>query len=494
MQVTTSNFLKIIAIISILVITIIITVILIPSNEVNPPEPIKKLNPEAILNAETEFDGMTSGRLNQKAPSVKINNRGQVDPLSQGGYVGEGEDNATDTINTLIVRTTEMIKLQEKSEKRNASLERKIRQLLEQEARIEKKLAEIVTKELQSKGKKDEVKFKSKLAEFKTLYNQNNLSNNLEQKLFGIDSNESPIDASPQSAWIKPLSLIMTSPSDNSDIKNSITGIFSNTNTGKDLENNISSISGHDIRKQKNTVIKAYTIPMNATLTGSIALSALIGRIPMDKTNNDPYPFKVMVGTENLMANGIFLPELEGMIFSGYTSGDWTLSCVRGTIFSALFVFKDGRTLTYPYSGKGGQEAIGWLGDDFGVPCVSGERVTNAYSYLAQTIGMSAASGYYEALANAETTIRRTDHGGVVSDVTGDIQKYAQSRGISRGINEGRSWLEKRMSQSFDAIYVEPGRNVVLNIDRTLEIDLKQMNRKVKYDFDHFVTTTSSLD
>lgn len=34
-----------------------------------------------------------------------------------------------------------------------------------------------------------------------------------------------------------------------------------------------------------------YTIPENATLMGSVAMTALIGRVPVDGTVNDPFPF-----------------------------------------------------------------------------------------------------------------------------------------------------------------------------------------------------------
>jgi len=37
-----------------------------------------------------------------------------------------------------------------------------------------------------------------------------------------------------------------------------------------------------------------YTVPSNSTLMGSIAMTALIGRVPIDGTVNDPYPFKVL--------------------------------------------------------------------------------------------------------------------------------------------------------------------------------------------------------
>ena len=73
-----------------------------------------------------------------------------------------------------------------------------------------------------------------------------------------------------------------------------------------------------------------YTVPSNSTLMGSIAMTALIGRVPIDGTVNDPYPFKVLIGPDNLTANGIDIPDVAGAVVSGTASGDWTLSCVRG--------------------------------------------------------------------------------------------------------------------------------------------------------------------
>ncbi|MBC8946338.1 integrating conjugative element protein [Xenorhabdus indica] len=74
-----------------------------------------------------------------------------------------------------------------------------------------------------------------------------------------------------------------------------------------------------------------YTLPENATLVGSQAMTALLGRVPINGTVTDPYPFKILIGKDNLTANGIELPEVEGAVVSGSASGDWTLSCVRGS-------------------------------------------------------------------------------------------------------------------------------------------------------------------
>src|SRR3990167_9098043 len=140
-----------------------------------------------------------------------------------------------------------------------------------------------------------------------------------------------------------------------------------------------------------------YTIPENATLLGSVAMTALIGRVPVDGTVNDPYPFKVLVGPENLTANCIDLPEVAGAVMSGTASGDWTLSCVRGQVQSITFMFTDGTIRTVPEPRavvsrntasaqnsnteriRGG---LGYLSDPYGIPCIAGVRRSNAQQYL----------------------------------------------------------------------------------------------------------------
>ena len=133
-----------------------------------------------------------------------------------------------------------------------------------------------------------------------------------------------------------------------------------------------------------------YTVPTNSTLMGSVAMTALIGRVPIDGTVNDPYPFKVLVGPDNLTANGIDIPDVAGAVFSGTASGDWTLSCVRGQVRSITFVFNDGTIRTIPRRPRGQpaeQPAARWFGLDqrpHGIPCVSGERRSNASSTSAR--------------------------------------------------------------------------------------------------------------
>jgi len=168
----------------------------------------------------------------------------------------------------------------------------------------------------------------------------------------------------------------------------------------------------HDLTRSVDRTEDAkpvYTIPENATLMGSVAMTALIGRVPVDGTVNDPYPFKVLVGPENLTANGIDLPDVAGAVMSGTASGDWTLSCVRGQVESITFVFTDGTIRTVPQPKaiasrtasstqssntdkiRGG---LGYLSDPFGIPCIAGERRSNAQQYLcSQSLIPAAAAG-----------------------------------------------------------------------------------------------------
>ncbi|PZR51480.1 MAG: TIGR03752 family integrating conjugative element protein, partial [Stutzerimonas stutzeri] len=155
-----------------------------------------------------------------------------------------------------------------------------------------------------------------------------------------------------------------------------------------------------------------YTVPSNSTLMGSIAMTALIGRVPIDGTVNDPYPFKVVIGPDNLTANGIDIPDVAGAVVSGTASGDWTLSCVRGQIRSITFVFEDGTIRTLPEesgrsssnrSDTGTQGGLGWISDPYGIPCVSGERRSNAQQYLGTQALITAAGAGAASLIDSDS-------------------------------------------------------------------------------------------
>ena len=238
-----------------------------------------------------------------------------------------------------------------------------------------------------------------------------------------------------------------------------------------------------------------YTLPENATLLGSVAMTALIGRVPVDGTVNDPYPFKVLVGSDNLTANGIELPEVAGAVLSGTATGDWTLSCVRGQIESITFVFEDGTIRSVPppqtvtsrnqgAAGGNGQRlrgGLGYLSDPQGIPCIGGERRSNAQQYLGTHSLLTAAGAGVAALfADDEsgTTLLGNAGGALVTHKAG---QDALNSILSGGVSDLRSWVNQLYGEAFAAVYVAPGAPVAVHLDREITLDYAPTGRRIRH-------------
>ncbi|MDX1252282.1 MAG: TIGR03752 family integrating conjugative element protein [Gammaproteobacteria bacterium] len=247
----------------------------------------------------------------------------------------------------------------------------------------------------------------------------------------------------------------------------------------------------------KNPLQPYFTVPRNATLLGSTAFTALVGRIPVKGAVTDPMPFKVLVGRDNLAASGLKVPpEVDGMVFSGIAMGDFNLRCSTGRLLSATYVFRDGtiRTLSVAnanagagaVSASGGLNAslpsLGTISDAQGIPCVSGELITNAPTFLAQRVGVMALEAGGKAAAAAQTTTGFSGLGTGVSAVTGDTSSFVLGQTVAGGASEIRKWLDERQQQSFDAIFTRPGVELVLHIDQEMTIDYDPNGRKLRYD------------
>lgn len=237
--------------------------------------------------------------------------------------------------------------------------------------------------------------------------------------------------------------------------------------------------------KPKSSRTPFYTIPDNSTLVGATAMTALLGRVPINGTVTDAYPFKAIIGRDNLMANGIDLPDVEGAIVSGTASGDWTLSCVRADINSITFIFQDGRisnglSKSNQSGSQSGKSKLGWLSDDAGLQCIPGERKTNAPEYLTSQFLLAGAGAAANGFAQGQTTAT-VQNGSVVGAVTGNQGRFILGQAIGGGLQEVENWYRQRYGQMFDAIYVKPGQQVAIHITEQLEIDYDTNSRKVKY-------------
>ncbi|EIU5016744.1 TPA: TIGR03752 family integrating conjugative element protein [Pseudomonas aeruginosa C40A] len=235
------------------------------------------------------------------------------------------------------------------------------------------------------------------------------------------------------------------------------------------------------------TATPVYTVPTNSTLMGSVAMTALIGRVPIDGTVNDPYPFKVLVGPDNLTANGIDIPDVAGAVFSGTASGDWTLSCVRGQVRSITFVFHDGTIRTIPEDREGNQQnnqqrdGLGWISDPHGIPCVSGERRSNAQQYLGTQALITAAGAGVASLIESDSG--RASYVGADGSIgsVGISGQEAVGRILASGVQDMSSWVNKLYGQAFAAVYVQPGAKVAVHLEKPLAIDFDPEGRKVDH-------------
>jgi integrating conjugative element protein (TIGR03752 family) len=232
-----------------------------------------------------------------------------------------------------------------------------------------------------------------------------------------------------------------------------------------------------------------YTLPENSTLAGVTAMTSLIGRVPVNGRVTDPMQFKAMVGRDNLAANGWELPEdLAGMIITGVAIGDMALSCTEGKVRSMTFVFNDGaiRTVSARRSGSstsGGLSSasnadLGFISDLHGNPCIQGKFVTNAPTYLTDIIGAKGLGVAAEALAQAQTTtLNRGDS--TSASVTGNAGSFALGRMGSAATEELTRWLTERLKSSFDAVVTPSGAQLVVHLDREIQIDKPVNPRKV---------------
>jgi len=306
----------------------------------------------------------------------------------------------------------------------------------------------------------------------------------------GLGYDNGTMPGQPTNIWIEPLDLPNADPKTHGRPPS----LLGNrpTETTDFLDEQLPKITSEPVKP-------VYTVPRNSTLLGSVAWTALVGRIPVKGIVQDPMKFKALVGRENLAANGIRIPGLNGMVFSGVATGDWTLSCVSGQVNSVTFIFDDGTINTVSADDKGRQGNqqgnLGWISDHRGYPCVSGTRITNAYQFLAGRVGLLAMKAAAEAAATAETTTTVAEETGTAAtNVTGDVGTYTIGKAVSGGSEEIAQWLEERQSQSFDVVYAKPGVEIAIHLDMEIPIDYDPQARRVSYANQTNPYRTSHLD
>lgn len=231
-----------------------------------------------------------------------------------------------------------------------------------------------------------------------------------------------------------------------------------------------------------------YTIPDLSILNDATAVTHMIGRVPIKGDVSDPAPFKVVLGHDNLAANGHNIPGIQGMFMEGHVWGDATLSCVRAYVERASFVFTDGRIVSFPKKkkgkrGKGGSsaETIGYLTDEYGSTCIPGRYITNAPRTLTAQFLADLATGAADAYSNKETTSVVTSTGGITTAVTGSDGKYVLGQAAASGAQGVSDYIRSRNLDIWDSILVHAGLKVAIHLQEEIPIDYSDSARKISY-------------
>lgn len=226
-----------------------------------------------------------------------------------------------------------------------------------------------------------------------------------------------------------------------------------------------------------------FTIPHGSILSDSMAVTALVGRIPVQGQVQDPWNFKISTGRTIMMPNGHELQGLEKTIVEGTAIGDLNMRCVSGKIDVMTFIFTDGRIVTHK-AGENDSKAksLGYITDRHANPCIPGELITNAPQAITQMGILGAIEGFAQGYADAETETRQYSDGTTGQVVVGDHLKNAGFGGLADGTSQVKQYFADRMGQYFDVIYAPAGQMVDIHITDEIKIDYDPMGRKVRYE------------
>lgn len=239
-------------------------------------------------------------------------------------------------------------------------------------------------------------------------------------------------------------------------------------------------------KSEKPQPIPVYTIENTATLFSNTTMTALMGVVP-NKNNavKNLMRFKVITGSENIASNGLLLPDVKNIIWTGYAIGNREMECVQATVDTITFTFQDGtiRTVKKKQSGSSGQlsEGLGYLSDRWGKPCIKGTLISNAAQYLRDRMIAAGAAATASASAAMQTTTSRDALGGSSTTVTGSEGEFIAGQTGTATLNELAAYLRDRMDQAVDIVYLDAGKDVVIHVEEQVDIDYDPAGRKLSH-------------
>ncbi len=418
-------------------------------------------------------------------------------------------DDAAESLNALTEQLHQVIASNQQLQTNNADLNKKNAKILEN---IRSEVQQNITTELQKRGQDNQVKIaklqhalltvNQELSKVKKVAGEPRLSggytiNGGQQGAHGQQDFGHRIDVNGQTLVSLPSVPSVPGRIDTSDHHMNSVVEGPHDHTGSILHPN-GTINAST--QKKSAGIPYYTLPSGATLAGSVTMSALIGRVPVNGVIKSPYPFKMIIGGNNMAANGHHIPGISGAIIQGYTVGDMGLSCVKGYITTITFIFPDGTISTSKVSASsdgsslGFNNSLGYISEPNGNPCFSGKFYTNAPRYLATVMTLGALNVGGSAYQQAQQTTMTNAVGGTTSSLTGSVGKAMLGGAIQGGTEQVMNWYTQREKNSFDAVYVASGKKAVINLTEQIDINYNPNGRKIYYEHTKNSLRNTSLD
>ena len=390
------------------------------------------------------------------------------------------QDNTAESLNALTQKLHQVISSNQSLQSDNAALNQKNDQILKN---IRAEVQQNLSAELERRGQNDE----AKIADLEAHLQQVNAEIH--------QSSESGMNGAGMSDVRLNGEALIASPDLSGKSSTEITAVRFKSKTSPE-------VSHSSLMTQASPSVEkpTFTIPSGSTLDESITMTALIGRVPVDGVVKAPYPFKMMIGGNNLAANGLNIPGISGAIIQGYTVGDMALSCVKGYVTALTFLFPDGTISTTQMNHSSGSEdlgftdALGYLSTPNGNPCFPGKFYTNAPQYLATMVGLGALNQGGQAYAMAQQTSMSNAMGGATTALTGSVGKYMLGGAAQGGTQQVMDWMTAREKNSFDAVYVPTGQKAVVNITKEIPINYDPKGRKIAYGNAASSFSNTSLD
>ncbi|PLY14962.1 MAG: TIGR03752 family integrating conjugative element protein, partial [Sedimenticola sp.] len=219
-------------------------------------------------------------------------------------------DSPADTIKTLTANVASMTTEVQALRKDNDQLRKENRELLANRHQIEENVTTRVKRELLSHEKDRDTRDRIDAGVLSSLTARvDALSQSLSQRYPTQSGNDIPVGLGLDNVgegtattdsliWVEPLDVV-----DDAELVANGNSLLQRA--GQSTGGALTSVSEKTakITQELSTVHPVYTVPRNATLIGSTAMTALVGRVPVQGQVRDPMPFKVITGADNLAAN-----------------------------------------------------------------------------------------------------------------------------------------------------------------------------------------------